>query len=72
MGSNMDGTDQVCPTVRTMRTTLLPYVKEWLGSHQTTDSADLAIAATAIRHGSRLLTRNVRYFPMFIDLHSPY
>lgn len=46
--------------------------RQWLPSHHTIDGADLAIAATAIRSGSRLLTRNVRHFPMFTDLHSPY
>ena len=46
--------------------------RSWLPSHHTIDSADLAIAATAIRIGSRLLTRNVRHFPMFKDLHAPY
>ena len=46
--------------------------REWLASHHTIDSADLAIAATAIRTGSRLLTRNVRRFPMFAGLEAPY
>lgn len=46
--------------------------REWLPSHHTIDSADLAIAATAIRTGSRLLTRNVRHFPMFAGLQAPY
>ncbi len=30
--------------------------------------ADLAIAATAIRTGTSLLTRNIRHFPMFTNL----
>lgn len=46
--------------------------RRWLPSHHTIDGADLAIAATAIRSGSRLLTRNVRHFPMFADLRRPY
>jgi hypothetical protein len=46
--------------------------REWLPSHHTIDSADLAIAATAIRTGSRLLTLNVRHFPMFTGLQAPY
>jgi predicted nucleic acid-binding protein len=46
--------------------------RQWLPSHQTIDGADLAIAATVIRTDSRLLTRNVRHFPMFQDLRSPY
>jgi len=46
--------------------------RRWLSSRHTIDGADLAIAATAIRTGSRLLTRNVRHFPMFPDLHAPY
>ncbi len=46
--------------------------RQWLRSHHTIDSADLAIAATAIRTGTRLLTRNIKHFPMFPDLHPPY
>ncbi len=46
--------------------------RQWLPGHHTIDGADLAIAATAIRSGSRLLTRNVRHFPMFGELRSPY
>lgn len=46
--------------------------RQWLRSHNTIDSADLAIAATAIRTGTRLLTRNIRHFPMFTDLQAPY
>ncbi|MDA8297669.1 MAG: type II toxin-antitoxin system VapC family toxin [Actinomycetota bacterium] len=46
--------------------------RQWLSSHQTIDSADLAIAATAVRTDARLLTRNVRHFPMFADLRAPY
>lgn len=46
--------------------------RRWLPSHHTIDSADLAIAATAIRTDSRLLTRNIRHFPMFPGLRSPY
>ena len=46
--------------------------REWLGSHHTIDGAALAIAATALRTGSRLLTRNARHFPMFAALDAPY
>lgn len=46
--------------------------RRWLPSHHTIDGADLAIAATAIRTGSRLLTLNVRHFPMFAGLQAPY
>jgi len=46
--------------------------RRWLPSHHTIDGADLAIAATAIRAGAQLLTRNVRHFPMFPGLHAPY
>lgn len=46
--------------------------RQWLPSHHTIDSADLAIAATVIGVGARLLTRNVRHFPMFVDLQPPY
>ena len=46
--------------------------RRWLASHHTIDSADLAIAATAIRTATGLLTRDVRHFPMFADLRAPY
>ena len=46
--------------------------RSWLTSHRGIDSADLAIAATAILLDARLLTLNVRHFPMFGDLARPY
>jgi len=46
--------------------------RRWLPSRQGVDVADLAIAATAIVLDGRLLTRNVRHFPMFPDLRPPY
>ncbi len=46
--------------------------RSWLPSHQGIDNADLAIAATAILLDARLLTLNVRHFPMFGDLARPY
>lgn len=46
--------------------------RQWLPSHNNIDGADLAIAATVVLIGSRLLTRNVKHFPMFADLQSPY
>lgn len=46
--------------------------RRWLPSHHTIDGADLAIAATVVHTGSRLLTRNIRHFPMFPDLRTPY
>jgi hypothetical protein len=46
--------------------------RKWLPSHHTIDGADLAIAATAVLAGARLLTGNVKHFPMFPDLRAPY
>jgi predicted nucleic acid-binding protein len=46
--------------------------RRWLPSHNTIDSADLAIAATALLIGLPLLTTNVRHFPMFAGLGAPY
>lgn len=48
--------------------------RQWLASHHTIDGADtdLAIAATVIRTGYHLLTRNVRHFPIFPGLQAPY
>jgi predicted nucleic acid-binding protein len=46
--------------------------RQWLPSHHTIDTADLAIAATAQQLGVPLLTMNVRHFPMFSGLRPPY
>ena len=46
--------------------------RAWLASHRAIDSADLAIAATALATGSQLLPCNVQHFPMFADLRKPY
>jgi predicted nucleic acid-binding protein len=46
--------------------------RRWLPGHRAIDSADLAIAATAIRTDSRLMTLNVKHFPMFTGLKAPY
>lgn len=46
--------------------------RTWLASHRAIDGADLAIAATAMLLGARLLTLNIRHFPMFSDLRRPY
>jgi predicted nucleic acid-binding protein len=46
--------------------------REWLPRNRGIDSADLAIAATALELDARLLTRNIKHFPMFSGLASPY
>jgi predicted nucleic acid-binding protein len=46
--------------------------RTWLSSHRGIDSADLAIAATALLLDARLLTLNVGHFPMFPRLDRPY
>lgn len=46
--------------------------RAWLGSHPGVDTVDYVIAATADALGARLLTRNVKHFPMFAGLKSPY
>jgi predicted nucleic acid-binding protein len=46
--------------------------REWLPSHRSIDSADLAIAGTVLRLGAELMTRNVKHFPMFPNLTVPY
>ena len=46
--------------------------RRWLPSHRTIGASDFAIAATALGLRARLLTRNVKHFPMFSDLRSPY
>lgn len=46
--------------------------RRWLPSHHEVDGADLAIAATAMANQARLLTLNVRHFPMFAGPEPPY
>lgn len=46
--------------------------RTWLPSHRSIDGADLVIAATAFRVGARLLTCNLKHFPMFAGLEAPY
>jgi predicted nucleic acid-binding protein len=46
--------------------------RAWLPSHGGIDGADLAIAATSLLLGGRLLTLNVRHFPMLPDLRPAY
>lgn len=46
--------------------------RTWLRRHGGVDGADLAIAATALLLDARLLTTNVRHFPMFPALTPPY
>ncbi len=46
--------------------------RDWLPGHGGIDSADLAIAATAVLQEATLLTRNVKHFPMFTGLRAPY
>lgn len=46
--------------------------RAWLPSHRGIDAADLAIAATTVLLDARLLTMNVRHFPMFAKLTRPY
>jgi predicted nucleic acid-binding protein len=45
--------------------------RAWLRSHSGIDTADLAVAATAMILGADLLTPNVRHFPMFPGLDAP-
>lgn len=46
--------------------------RRWLPAHRGIDSADLAIAATAVILDARLYTRNIKHFPMFGGLSAPY
>lgn len=46
--------------------------RRWLPGNRGIDSADLAIAATAVLLDARPLTRNVKRFPMFSGLSAPY
>ena len=44
----------------------------YLRSHRGVDTVDYLIAATTQLLGGRLLTQNVKHFPMFRRLRSPY
>ena len=44
----------------------------YLRSHPGVDPIDFIIAATAYEHDALLWTRNLKHFPMFTDLRSPY
>ena len=46
--------------------------RKWLPGNRGIDSADLAVAATALALDARLLTRNVKHFPMVTGLTAPY
>ena len=46
--------------------------RRWLPGNRGIDAADLAIAATVLCLDARLLTRNVKHFPMFAGLTAPY
>lgn len=46
--------------------------RTWLPGNRGIDSADLAIAATAVALDAALMTRNVKHFPMFPGLTAPY
>ncbi|MGN8027558.1 PIN domain-containing protein [Microbacterium sp. 22242] len=46
--------------------------RRWLPAFTGIDAADFLIAATATLLDARLLTRNVKHFPMFEGLAAPY
>lgn len=46
--------------------------QRYLRSHPGVDTVDYVIAATVESVGARLWTRNVKHFPMFAGLASPY
>lgn len=46
--------------------------RQYRRSHQGIDIADYVIAATTMRCGAELWTRNVKHFPMFAGLREPY
>jgi predicted nucleic acid-binding protein len=46
--------------------------RSWLPGNRGIDSADLAIAATALSLDTVPLTLNIKHFPMFAGLKAPY
>lgn len=53
-------------------TTAAAFARKYRASHSGIEDADYLIAATARELGARLLTTNVRHFPMFPDLEPAY
>jgi len=47
-------------------------LREYRRSHSGIDLVDYVVAATALEHGARLLTLNVRHFPMFGGLEAAF
>ena len=47
-------------------------LREYRRSHSGIDLVDYVVAATALEHGARLLTLNVRHFPMFDGLQAAF
>lgn len=48
------------------------YLRQYRSSHSGIDLADYLIAATAEEEGAELVTLNVRHFPMFAGLTTPW
>lgn len=48
------------------------FARAYRASHSGIDAGDYLIAATADVIGARLMTRNVKHFPMFTGLTAPY
>lgn len=48
------------------------FARRYLKSHANVDTVDCLIAGTAKRLGARLLTQNVKHFPMFAGLAPAY
>ena len=46
--------------------------RQYLAGHPGIEVADLVVAALALELGAELKTTNVKHFPMFKDLRSPY
>ena len=62
----------IVPVVETIARRGAALAQVHRASHSGIDSVDYLIAATSIVLEAPLLTRNVRHFPMFQDLTSPY
>jgi hypothetical protein len=48
------------------------YLRQYRRSHVGIDLVDYAVAATADLNGAQLVTLNVKHFPMFPSLRSPW
>jgi predicted nucleic acid-binding protein len=68
---NLADVSNVLPVDRAVAELAGHYLKSFMRSHGV-DPLDAIIAATAHEHGLKLVTLNIKHFPMFPGLERPY